>query len=103
MSVGPSTGSVVVTRGSGHEVLGVEQAEPDDDADSGDDPEADNDVDLGPAAEFEMVVERRHAQKTSSRGFEGGDLDDVADDLGQEQAAKDDGEEFGTGQDGQPR
>ena len=50
-----------------------------------------------------MVVERRHAQKTSSRGFEGGDLDDVADDLGQEQAAKDDGEEFGTGQDGQPR
>src|SRR5262249_39253116 len=46
--------------------LGVEQAHPECDSDTGDDPEPDDDRDFLPPRHLEVVVQRRHPERTAS-------------------------------------
>src|SRR5690606_20335612 len=58
-------------------------------ADERDDPEADDDLRLGPAEQLEVVVDRRHAEDPLPAELEGADLEDHRERLDDEDAADD--------------
>ena len=79
----------------------VEEAEADDHAHALDDPEADHDKDLGPALEFEVVLERRHPEDALAGQPEGADLDDDGHGDQDEEAAEEREQQLGAGADRQ--
>src|ERR1044072_5457116 len=81
----------------------VEDAESDNHTDALDDPEADHDKDFGPPLEFEVVLERGHAEDALAGEAERADLDDDRHRDEDEQAAEERQQQLGAGADRETR
>src|SRR5690606_1291565 len=85
----------VISRSDGGEPLAVAQRHPQPAGDRGEQPEPDDHRGLGPADQFEVVVERRHPEHPPAGGAEHQDLHHHRGDLGDEQRAQHDRQDLG--------
>src|SRR5690625_6380747 len=80
-----------------HNPLGIKQSQPQRDKESGNNPESGHNGDLSPAAQFKVVLERRHPKYAFSGEFERAQLQNLGNSDDYENATQNNGKNLYAG------